>query len=142
VPSFLLARWATPQAREGRLFSLNVTSGKVTEQKPGNVALEKDLCTLNRDAKTIDLVIEAFLSLIEGHASDPIKRLGAAPSAVSDDDRATIAFFLALQQGRTPTELGQHRQVAHAAAEASLHALFRDKQGLRALPQEDQREGQ
>jgi hypothetical protein len=48
VPSFLLARWATPQARDGRLFSLGVASGKVTEQKPGKVALAKDLYTLDR----------------------------------------------------------------------------------------------
>jgi hypothetical protein len=127
VPSFLLARWAMPQARDGRLFSLEVSSGKVTQQKPGKVALKKDLYTLDRYAKTVDLAIEAFLSVIEGHASDPIKRPGAAPGALSDDDRATIAFFLALQQGRTPTGLGQHGQVAHAATEASLHAVFRDK---------------
>jgi hypothetical protein len=73
VPSFLLARWATPQARDGRLFSLAVASGKVTQQKPGKVALEKDLYTLDGDAKTVDLAIEAFLSVIEGHAADPIK---------------------------------------------------------------------
>jgi Protein of unknown function (DUF4238) len=128
VPSFLLASWATPQARDGRLFSLEVASGKVTQQKPGKVALEKDLYTLDGDAKTVDLAIEAFLSVIEGHAADPIKRLGTAPGTVSDDDRATIAFFLSLQQVRTPTGLGQHRQVAHAAAEASLHAFLRNKQ--------------
>jgi uncharacterized protein DUF4238 len=116
----------------GGLFSLEVASGKVTHQKPGTVALRKDLYTLNRDAKAVDLVIEAFLGVIEGHAADPIKRLGAAPAAVSDGDRATIAFFLALQQGRTPTGLEQHRELAHAAAEASLHAFFHDKQAVAA----------
>ena len=80
VPSFLLARWATPQARDGRLFSLEVTSGERSQAKPGNVALDKDLYTLDGEAKTADLAIEAFLSAIEGHASDPIKRLGAAPA--------------------------------------------------------------
>lgn len=43
-----------------------------------------------------------------------------------------MTFFLALQQGRTPTGLGQHRQVAHAAAEASLHDFFCDKQAVAA----------
>ena len=127
VPSFLLARWATPQTRDGRLFSLMVASGDVTQRKPGKVALLRDLYTLDRFEKSVNLVIEAFLGVIEGYAADPIKRLGAAPAAICDDDRATIAFFLALQQGRTPTGLSQHRQVAQTAAEAALHSFFRDK---------------
>jgi hypothetical protein len=36
VPSFLLARWATPQARDGRLVSLEVASGEVTDERPHN----------------------------------------------------------------------------------------------------------
>ena len=111
VPSFLLARWAMPQTRNGRLFSLTVASGDVIEGKPGKVALERDLYTLDKHEKSINLVIEAFLGVIEGHAAEPIKRLGTAPEAISDDDRATIAFFIALQQGRTPIGLAQHRQV-------------------------------
>ncbi|TML00268.1 MAG: DUF4238 domain-containing protein [Actinobacteria bacterium] len=132
VPSFLLARWATPQTRECKLFALTVASGEVAQRKPGEVALQKDLYTLDKHEKSVNLVIEAFLSVIEGYAADPIKRLGAVPAAISDDDRATIAFFIALQQGRTPTGLAQHRQVAHAAAEAQLHAFFRDKQRVAA----------
>lgn len=132
VPSFLLALWATPQKRDGILWALTVGTGDVDKRKPGKVALQKDLYTLDKEAASINLVIEAFLGLIEQHAADAIKRLAAAPQSISDDDRWTIAYFLAIQQGRTPPGLEQHRAVARAAAEQALHAFFQDKAAVAA----------
>ncbi|MEJ7783928.1 MAG: DUF4238 domain-containing protein [Solirubrobacteraceae bacterium] len=97
VPSFLLARWATPKNRKGSLVSLAV-AGKTAARKPGNVALEKDLYTIDKHAASVNLVFEAFLAIVECHAADPIKRLATAPQPITDDDRATIAYLLALQQ--------------------------------------------
>ena len=127
VPSFLLARWATPQNRDGALWALTVGTGDVARRKPGKVALQKDLYTLDKGTMSINLVIEAFLGIIEQHAADAIKRVAAAPQTISDDDRWTIAYFLAIQQGRTPPGLEQHRSVARAAARQTLHAFFKDK---------------
>lgn len=127
VPSFLLARWASPQNRDGALWALTVGSGDVAKRKPGKVALQKDLYTLDKGTASINLVIEAFLGIVEEHAADAIKRVAAAPQNISDDDRWTIAYFLAIQQGRTPPGLEQHRSVARAAAEQTLHAFFKDK---------------
>lgn len=132
VPSFLLALWATPPKRDGALWALAVDTGDVKKGKPGKVALQKDLYTLDKDAGSINLVIEAFLGIVEQHAADAIKRLAAAPESLSDDDRWTIAYFLAIQQGRTPPGLEQHRAVARAAAEQALHAFFRDKPAVAA----------
>lgn len=127
VPSFLLARWATPQNRDGALCALTVGTGDVAKRKPGKVALQKDLYTLDKGTESINLVIEAFLGIVERHAAHAIKRVAAAPQTVSDNDRWTIAYFLAIQQGRTPPGLEQHRSVARAAAEQALHAFFKDK---------------
>jgi hypothetical protein len=37
VPSFLLARWAAPQKREGKLAALTVATGRMETTKPDNV---------------------------------------------------------------------------------------------------------
>ena len=132
VPSFLLALWATPQKRDGILWALTVSTGDVDKRKPGKVALRKDLYTLDKEASSINLVIEAFLGVVEQHAADAIKRLAAAPLSISDDDRWTIAYFLAIQQGRTPPGLEQHRAIARAAAGQALHAFFQDKAAVAA----------
>jgi uncharacterized protein DUF4238 len=75
-------------------------------------------------------VIEAFLAIVENSAAEPIKSLAALPTELSQDDRGTIAFFLALQQGRTPSGLVQHRRVAHMAAVARVKKLFSDREAV------------
>ncbi|MBE2318399.1 DUF4238 domain-containing protein [Solirubrobacter sp. CPCC 204708] len=122
VPSFLLARWATPQKREGRLAVLTVATGRTETTKPDNVAFVGELYSLHDDDGVLDRKIETFMSIIEGHAADPIKRLGTAPQSIADEDRWTIAFFLALQQGRTPPGLADHRRLAEFAAREFLRS--------------------
>lgn len=102
-PSFFLAPWATPQSRCGVLSALTVATGDIARRKPGNEASEKDLYTLDKDIAPINRVVEALLGIIEQHAADAIKRREAAPRTVSDDDPATIAHFLAIEQGRDAT---------------------------------------
>ena len=132
VPSFLLALWATPQKRAGALWALTVGTGDVEQRKPGKVALETDLYTLDKEAAKVSLVIEAFLGIVEQYAADAIKRLAAAPQSISNNDRWTVAYFLAIQQGRTPPGLEQHLTVARAAAERALHVFFQDKEAVAA----------
>jgi hypothetical protein len=122
VPSFLLARWATPQRRKGKLATLAVATGHTAMTKPDNVALVPELYTLNADGGGLDRKIETFMSVIEQYAADPIKRLGAAPEGITDEDRWTVAFFLALQQGRTPPGLADHERLAVFAAKEFLRA--------------------
>ena len=122
VPSFLLARWATPQKREGKLAALTVATGHAAMTKPDKVAFEPELYTLNADDGGLNRKIETFMSVIEQYAADPIKRLGAAPESITDEDRWTVAFFLGLQQGRTPPGLADHERLAVAAAKEFLRA--------------------
>jgi len=128
VPSFLIARWATPQNRKGTLTQLNVTSAVIASRKAGKVATEPELYTIDADTPSPDRSIEGLLGLFETNAADPIKNLASIPTTISDDDRLTIAMFLAFQQGRTPAGLAQHLRVAQMAVEASLHKFFGDRQ--------------
>jgi hypothetical protein len=73
IPSFVLVLWATPQKRERTLWALNVATGDVEKRKPGKVALEEHLYTLDKNAASISLVIEAFLGVVEPGLS-PAKR--------------------------------------------------------------------
>lgn len=102
VLSFLLARWATPQKREGKLTALTVATGSTDSTKPDKVAFLRELYSLTGNDGVLDRKIETFMSVIEQYAADPITRLGEAPQRISEEDRWTVAFFLALQQGRTP----------------------------------------
>jgi hypothetical protein len=129
VPSFLLARWATPQKREGKLAALAVATGNAAMTRPDDVAFVPELYTLNGDDGRLDRKIETFMSVIEQYAADPIKRLGRAPQSISEEDRWTVAFFIALQQGRTPSGLELHRRFIEFAAKEWLrlrHAWYSD----------------
>jgi hypothetical protein len=130
VPSFLLARWANPLKRDGVLFSLDIASNKATQTTPDRSAFARDLYAQPGPLDAADdpnLVFEAFLSIVEGYAADPLKALAKAPSTLDDQDRATLAYFIALQQGRTPPGLAQHRMNAQAAADAVTGAALLDR---------------
>jgi hypothetical protein len=49
--------------------------------------------------------VEAWLGIVEHHAAPALERVLAAMSKPSYPDRITIAFYLALQEGRTPRGL-------------------------------------
>lgn len=130
VPSFLLARWALPARREGTMFALDVTTGKPAKTTPDASAFEKDLYAQpgpTGDPNDPELVFEAFLSIVEGYAADPLKKLATRPSTLGDEDRATLAYFIAVQQGRTPPGLAQHRMNAQRTADAMFVAKMGDR---------------
>ena len=129
VPCLLLAQWARPPNRNGLLYELTLDAGVVTETKPDGVAWERDLYAIG-DPASPDLVIEALLATVEGYAVDPLRGLATCPASLTSEDRYVVALFLALQQGRTPVGLAQHKIVARMAAEQALRASLRDKEGV------------
>jgi hypothetical protein len=132
VPSFLLAQWATPPKRKGTIYELLGVTGKVKATKPGNVSWLRDLYTVDKAANSSVLIVEAFLAIIEDCAAGPIKNLATFPTRISDEDRATIAFFLALQQFRTPAGMTQNRNVAELAAEVAIAAFLSNREAVTA----------
>jgi len=46
--------------------------------------------------------VETFFSIVETHAAEALNRLLAQPRELSEPDRATLSFFFALLDGRTP----------------------------------------
>jgi hypothetical protein len=127
VPSFLLARWATPQReRHGKLFELLVRGGRPRPTTPDRSAFERDLYAQDVGEASPNLAFEAFLSIIENYAAKPLKRLAGLPSSVSDEDRAVIVYFVAYQEARTPPAMAQHRINAFQAAQLALADFIGD----------------
>jgi hypothetical protein len=104
VPAFLLARFAAPVGqRKGKLFQLDVGSGRPARTTPNDACFRRDFYTQG-DGNN---VLESFFAVVERHAAPALARLVDDPIACSDEDRQTLSFFLALQASRTPVGMTQ-----------------------------------
>ena len=72
--------------------------------------------------------VEAWLAIVEQHAAPAIERLIVTRARPSKADRITIAFYLALQSGRTPLGLQRVQQVADVIVEAHVALLTHDEE--------------
>jgi hypothetical protein len=108
IPRFHLARFT--RERDGRdyLFQLDVRTGRPQRIQPEQAASRRYFYAVLDDDGVRNNRIEGFLALAERHAAPAFERLLARPGRLNDSDRATIAFFLALLDARTPggTERG------------------------------------
>src|ERR1700721_2779820 len=68
VPSFALARFATPPKREGVLFAMDTASGKPDKTTPDHSAFVEELYSQETEAGT-DRWLEAFLAVVENYAA-------------------------------------------------------------------------
>jgi hypothetical protein len=132
VPSFLLARWAKPKKRDGELYELEAATGQVRATHPDKVSWKRDLYTVEETVNSSLMIVESFLGVVESHASDPIKNLASLPNEISDEDRGTIAFFMALQQMRTPAGLAQNEKLAELAALQAIASQLQDRDVIAA----------
>ena len=118
VPAFSLAQFADPRgSRKGWIFQLDVRSGKPQRTRPDDTAYAKDLYAYEDDDGEVSLRVEAFFSLVEKHAAPALARLREAPEELTPQDRETIAYFLVLQESRTPTGLLRNERLRQATLE-------------------------
>jgi hypothetical protein len=108
IPRFYLKRFS--RERDGRdyLFQLDVDSGQPRRIQPEQAASRRYFYAALDDEGNRSNRLEGFLALVESHTAPALERLLAEPEQLSDSDRATIAFFFALLDARTPggTERG------------------------------------
>lgn len=118
VPAFALAQFARPPGtRDGWLHQLDVRSGRPQRTRPDDAAFVRDLYTYEDRNGELSKSVEAFFSIVESHAAVALDRLRVDPDALSAQDRETIAFFLALQESRTPEGLMRVEQMRQVAFE-------------------------
>lgn len=122
VPEFLLRRFHAPQSR--KIFQLDKTDGSCAETTPKNAAWESGLYTIESVTGQHDGLIEALFGLAEGYAAPALEALLSDPAALSEDDRADIAFFVAIQEQRGPQFLEEMTErIEEAATMASAVEL-------------------
>jgi ABC-type siderophore export system fused ATPase/permease subunit len=88
---------------------------------PAGAASRSRFYRLTDDDRTTHQRVEHYLSRVESHAATAIRHLCADPAGVSAPDRATIAMFLALLEGRTIAGLEQLSNLADLTLQ-TMHA--------------------
>lgn len=79
---------------------------------------------------------ESYLALVESHAARALRSLLGNPAGLSPPDRATIAFFVALQTMRTPAAAQQITELVNAAFRISASERFSDRRAFAAFHRE------
>jgi Protein of unknown function (DUF4238) len=126
VPRFLLARFVRRDSARERIMQLDVRSGATKWVDPAAAASRSRFYRLTDDDGTVHQRFEFYLSRVESHAADAIRRLGARPRALSPGDRATLSIFFALLEGRTIAGLDRISRLAQTSLQTLLAARLAD----------------
>jgi len=118
VPAFALEPFATPPERDGSFYELDTKSGKPSRTTPESTTLQPGGHDAGRP--TPDVALAAFLTAIEAHGEDAARAFLADPFRLTEEDRLTLSYFLALQYLRTPAALTH----TMAASQALMELLF------------------
>jgi len=115
------------------MCQLDVQSGAPQRTRPDDAAFVKDLYTYTDRQGELSRTVESFFSIVEKHAAPALDCLCEDPNSISPQDRFTVAFFLALQESRTPEGLIRTERMRQAAFElkasmglSSLEAFRKD----------------
>jgi hypothetical protein len=73
---------------------------------------------------------EGYLALIEEHTAPALRHLLDDPASLAPGERATIAFFVALQTMRTPAAAEQVTTVANAAFQTWASEFYSDRRAF------------
>jgi hypothetical protein len=102
IPRFHLKRFSLERDGRDYLFQLDVESGKPQRIQPEEAASRRHFYAALDEHGNRSNRMEGFLALVESHAAPAFERFLENPEDLGDADRATIAFFLALSDARTP----------------------------------------
>jgi hypothetical protein len=100
----LIVRRFVGRAKDGsqQLYRLDVKRGTPKRTSVDNAGSELRYYRFSDDEGRPHNRVESFFSIVEAHAAEALTRLLAVPHALSGPDRATLSFFFALLDGRTP----------------------------------------
>jgi hypothetical protein len=102
IPRFVLSRFARCDGKREFFFQLDVNSGKASRIAPGQAASRRHFYAIVDEEGQRSNRVEGFLALVESHAAVALDPLLDNPAGLAPADRATLSFFFALLDGRTP----------------------------------------
>jgi Protein of unknown function (DUF4238) len=111
-------------------MQLDVRSGATKWVDPGTAASRTRFYRLTDDDGTAHQRFEFYLSRVESHAANAVRRLCARPGALSPGDRATLSIFFALLEGRTIAGLDRLSRLAQTSLQTLVAARLADPGGF------------
>lgn len=122
VPQFLLREFLPPN--EDQLFVYDTKNEKIRPQKTKEIACESNFYSILTDGKS-DKQLEKKFSHIEGKAAGVIKRFKQR-APLNEEDKETLARFIALSRVRTPTFLNNLAKLEVNFTEAEFFKKTQD----------------
>lgn len=131
VSQFLLRGFAEGDEGKERLFQMEVQTRRAPERVPVRTAASRHRYYAVPDEDgTLSNRNEGYLAVIEEHAAPALRRLLEDPDTLLPGERATIAFFAALQTMRTPAAEQQIITVANAAFQTWASEFYSDRRAF------------
>jgi hypothetical protein len=127
LPQMLLREFCREKDGKERIFQLDVKTGKTLPVSPEKAASRRHLYTVVEADGSRSNQNEGYLALVESHAAPALKRFLADPVALTDGDRATLAFFISLQTQRTPAAAVRINEIASSAFRMLAGSMFSDR---------------
>jgi hypothetical protein len=131
VPRLLLRRFSHKHNDKDCVFQMEATSRKAPRRVPVRTAASRHQLyrAIDEDGKSSNRH-EGYLALVEDHAAPALLAIDEHPKSLSRGERATIAFFVALQTMRTPAAADQVTAIANAAMRTWASEFYSDRQAF------------
>jgi hypothetical protein len=101
VPRFVLSNFATKVDRGRVVFQLDTATGMNRRLSVRDAATRSNFFTMTDEEGKRHTRLEGYLSLIDDHGAQALRRLLEDALSLPDGDRATLAFMIAILEHRT-----------------------------------------
>jgi Protein of unknown function (DUF4238) len=115
IPRLMLKRFGREIDGKVFIFQLDVKTGAPRRVQIEDAASRRYFYALKNEDGTRNNRLEGFFALVEQYAAPALKRFLDSPEDIADHDRATLSFFFALLDPRTPGGGTQAEQVSNAS---------------------------
>lgn len=110
------------------IWQLDKATGVIEQKRVARVGGDKRFNRVKGPDDKYTNAVEAWLSIVEFHAAPALERLGASTTPPSYPDRITTAFYLALQEARTPHGLRNVETTSDMVMDAHLALWTHDEE--------------
>ena len=130
VPRLMLKRFARQDGKRFVFYQLDVRTDTPKLTTIEDAASRRYFYALTNEDGTRNNRVEGFLALVEKHAAGALDRFLADPEALDDADRATLSFFFALLDPRTPDGNERMEPLNNNSMQMFLATDFADAEGF------------
>jgi Protein of unknown function (DUF4238) len=120
VPQLMLREFSTEVAGKHYLYQLDVRSGAPRRVQVEAAASRRYFYAVTNEDGSRNNRVEGFLSIVESQAGPALRGFLDDPAGLAPGDRATLSFFFAVLDPRTP---GGHER-SEAVSDASMRMLM------------------